>query len=98
PLISVQSVAGKPYRVTGFTFRSISSVATKNMFISLSGESQSVRLDHCHFALATKPQASMIQVAGLVYGVADHNVIEQPRTITFRCYNGTKGALTGSFS
>ena len=98
PLISVQSVAGKPYRVTGFTFGSISSVATKNMLINLTGESQSVRLDHCHFALATKPQASMVQVGGLVYGVADHNVIEQPRTITFRCYNGTKGDLNGNFS
>ena len=98
PLISVDSVAGKPYRVTGFTFRSISSVASKNMLINLTGESQSVRLDHCHFALATKPQASMVQVGGLVYGVADHNVIEQPRTITFRCYNGTKGDLNGNFS
>ena len=77
PLISVQSVAGKVYRISGITFQSISSVASANGFIVLGGYSQKVRLDHCHFALATSPaQAQGIRVSGAVRGVADHNVIE----------------------
>jgi len=84
PLISVQSVAGKVYRISGITFQSISSVAAQNGFMGLSGFSQEVRVDHCHFALATIPApAQVIRVSGAVRGVADHNVIEQLRTQTF---------------
>ena len=89
PLINVQSVAGKVYRISGITFQSISSVASANGFIVLGGYSQKVRLDHCHFALATSPaQAQAIRVSGAVRGVADHNVIQQLRTQTFGVYNG----------
>ena len=60
-----------------------------NGFIVLDGYSQKVRVDHCHFALATSPaQAQGIRVSGAVRGVADHNVIEQQRTQTFGVYNG----------
>src|SRR6476620_2154759 len=89
PLISVQSVAGKVYRISGITFQSISSVAAMNGFIGLNGYSQKVRVDHCHFALATSPPpAQGIKVSGAVRGVADHNVIEQLHTQTFGVYNG----------
>jgi hypothetical protein len=89
PLINVQSVAGKVYRISGITFQSISSVAAQNGFIGLQGFSQKVRLDHCHFALATSPPpAQGIRVTGRVRGVADHNVIEQLITQTFGVYNG----------
>ena len=85
PLISVQSVAGKVYRISGITFQSISSVASANGFIVLGGYSQTVRVDHCHFALATSPaQAQGIRVSGAVRGVADHNVIEQLRHADLR--------------
>src|SRR5947207_7273454 len=40
PLINVQSVAGKVYRISGITFQSISSVASRNGFIVLGGYSQ----------------------------------------------------------
>ncbi len=96
PLISVQSVAGKVYRISGITFQGISSVASANGFIVLGGYSQKVRADHCHFALATSPaQAQVIRVSGAVRGVADHNVIEQLKTQTFGVYNG--GSPTDSF-
>src|SRR5207248_6061543 len=89
PLINVQSAAGKVYRISGITFQSISSVASQNGFIVLGGYSQKVRVDHCHFALATIPaQAQGIRVSGAVRGVADHNVIEQGHTQTFGVYNG----------
>src|SRR6478735_72359 len=69
PLISVQSVAGKVYRISGITFQSISSVAAMNGFIGLNGYSQKVRVDHCHFALATSPPpAQGIKVSGAVRG------------------------------
>jgi len=95
PLIAVKSVLGKSYRISGFTFRSISTVPSANGFIVLLGQSQAVRLDNCHFALTTTPaQAQCIRVAGGVYGVADHNVIEQGRTQTFGFYNGNPSADT----
>jgi hypothetical protein len=96
PLINVQSVAGKVYRISGITFQSISSVASQNGFVVLSGYSQKVRVDHCHFALATSPaQAQAIRVSGAVRGVADHNVFEHLRTQTFGFYNG--GSPTDTF-
>ena len=84
------------YRISGITFQSISSVASANGFIVLNGYSQKVRVDHCHFALATSPaQAQVIRVSGAVRGVADNNVIEHLRTQTFGVYNG--GSPTESF-
>ena len=89
PLISVMSVAGKAYRISGITFQSTSNFRCNNGFVGLGGYSQTVRLDHCHFALATSPApAQGIRVTGAVRGVADHNVIEQGHTQTFGVYNG----------
>src|SRR4029079_4912827 len=89
PLISVQSVAGKVYRISAITFQSISSVASANGFIGLGGYSEKVRVDHCHFALTTSPApAQGIRVTGAVRGVAADNGIEQLHTQTFGVYNG----------
>jgi hypothetical protein len=74
-LITVQSVAGKTYRVSGLTFRPLSTVQNNNGFIALAGNSHAVRLDHCHFQTMTA-QSIYVIVAGAIYGVMDHNVLE----------------------
>ena len=76
PIISVQSVLGKSYRLSGITF-SPGSVTTSNYngAIKLLGNSQTVRVDHCHFNNLAH-QAVAIRVMDSVYGVIDHNVID----------------------
>src|SRR5205823_5605186 len=50
PLITVNSIAGKSYRISGFTFQDIRTTGQKpTAFMVLNGQSQSVRLDNCHF-------------------------------------------------
>jgi hypothetical protein len=75
PLIQVSSVAGKAYRISGLTFKPLATATNYNGMIRLGGSSQSVRLDHCHFA--TLPaQSSYVAIMGAACGVADHNVME----------------------
>src|SRR6266852_2336618 len=76
PIIMVQSVLGKSYRLTGITFAP-GSVATTNYngAIKLLGTSQTVRVDDCHFNNLMY-QAVNIMTAGSVYGVIDHNVLD----------------------
>jgi hypothetical protein len=79
PIIDVESVAGRSYRVSGITFRPGSVAAVNNNgSIKLAGTSQAVRFDHCHFA--TMPyQAVDIAVSNAIYGVIDHNVFDFSR-------------------
>src|SRR5438477_4142091 len=49
-LISVQSVAGKSYRISGLTFQDARTAGGRpTAFLTFNGQSQSARLDHCHF-------------------------------------------------
>src|SRR5437773_985945 len=49
-LISVQSVAGKSYRISGLTFRDARTTGGRpTAFLTFNGQSQSARLDNCHF-------------------------------------------------
>jgi hypothetical protein len=75
PLIIVASVLGKSYRVSGFTFQPLSTTVNYNGMIRLAGNSQSVRLDHCHFQTLPS-QAIYVSIVNAVVGVADHNVLE----------------------
>jgi hypothetical protein len=78
---------GKSFRFTGMSF--VAGVATTVPGIdgafkitSPAGNVPSTlnRIDHCHFGQLY--QGKMIAVAGWVYGVADHNVIELRKTRT----------------
>jgi hypothetical protein len=92
PLILVSSSSGKSYRISGFTFQDIRTTQTINGYIVVKGQSNSVRIDHCHFQ--TMPyQLQYIHVGGAVYGVADHNVTEPAHTQSFYFVNGN-GSLT----
>jgi len=89
-LIRVASVAGKKYRISGFTFGSVRTNANGGGFLALQGQSQSVRVDNCHFTEMTT-QAKYFMVSDGVCGVADHNVIEYKGAQVFGFYNGTDG-------
>jgi hypothetical protein len=97
PLITVNSVAGKSYRISGFTFQDIRTTGQKpTAFMVLNGQSQSVRLDNCHFQVMPLMQ-QYVRVAGGVYGVADHNFIEDKNSQVFGFYNGCAGGSLGTF-
>ncbi len=74
-LMVVQLQRNQSLRLTGFTFRE---GAVREMAdhggIRLTGTSQAVRIDHCHFdGLRQNPN---IATAGQVYGVVDHCVLD----------------------
>jgi len=95
PLIVITSGSGKSYRLSGFTFQDARTTLSTQGYVSLSGQSQAVRVDHCHFT--TMPdQAVNIHVGGGVYGVADHNVLEPAHTQFFDFENGNQGSSTTS--
>jgi hypothetical protein len=74
-LLDVVSASGKTYRISGITFTSVATTASASALVKLTGNSHSVRLDHCHFF--GYPWASCyIGPAGPIYGVIDHNVFE----------------------
>jgi hypothetical protein len=99
---------GKSFRFTGMSF--VAGVATTVpgidgafKIISPAGNAPSTlnRIDHCHFGQLY--QGKMIGVAGWVYGVADHNVIELRRTRTQGFYvtcaaYGNKAQAHGSWA
>jgi hypothetical protein len=66
---------GKSFRLSGFTFKAGSITAlADNGGIRLTGRSQAMRLDHCHFiSIYQNPN---ILTAGWIYGVVDHCVLE----------------------
>src|SRR5437867_1109338 len=76
PIIMIQSVAGKSFRLSGLTF-SVGSVTISNSngAIKLYGDSQTVRIDHCHFNNLAY-QSICIKALDSVYGVIDHNVFD----------------------
>src|SRR6266508_557195 len=95
PIIDVETVAGKSYRVSGISFRP-GSVTDMNYngLIKLAGTSLAVRFDHCHFA--TMPhQAIDIAVSGAIYGAIDHNVLDffSGTTQSIATYMGNWGGL-----
>jgi hypothetical protein len=76
PLIRLSSVLGKSYRITGITFAPrVTGSMNYNGAVIVNGDSQAVRIDHCHFRQMDW-QSTYVQIAGLVYGVADHNVLQ----------------------
>jgi len=90
-LISVQSVAWKTYRISGLTFQDTRAFGARpTAFLTFDGQSQSARLDNCHFQVMPLMQ-QYIRLNGGVYGVADHNFIEDKNSQVFGFYNGSSG-------
>jgi hypothetical protein len=86
-----QTNAGQSLRITGITFSGVGGRNTTmyNGAIRLSGTSDRVRIDHCHFtALNHQPN---IGVYSTVYGVSDHNVFDNlaSQCQSHKFFNGT---------
>jgi hypothetical protein len=82
PLLSI-TVAGTSslFRMAGVTFEGGSGSIKYNGIVSISGNSQNVRVDHSHFNDTTYnpvEASSMIQFLGCTYGVIDHSVFDGP--------------------
>jgi hypothetical protein len=79
-LMEVDTVTGKPYRLSGITFRTgRTGVMDGNGMIRLNGDSHAVRVDHCHFDDLAY-EAVGIAVWGPIYGVIDHNLFDYRTT------------------
>jgi len=82
PVIKVNSVSGKTYRISGFTFAPLNTKQNQNGMIYLQGKSHAVRIDHCHFPIMTS-QSVLIGIWAAIWGVADHNIFECLRIQSF---------------
>ena len=69
---------GQSFRITGITFSGQGGLTTtaSNGAIRFYGNSDHVRIDHCHFTGGLKHN-NYIAVYGTIYGVADHIVMDQ---------------------
>jgi hypothetical protein len=89
--LELSTKSGKVLRVTGIALlMNGSSSATNNGVLAISGSSNSVRVDHCHFY--TNGGSTILSLLGSVTGVADHNYFDSPSgslTTTIGFYNGT---------
>ena len=86
PIISGKFTATQSFRLTGFTFRYGSVTTATDGSIVLSGTSQGIRVDHCHFdQLYT---GHNVELFGCLYGVIDHCV--------FDIRNGIGGGTTAT--
>jgi hypothetical protein len=69
-------------RITGITFQGGTISVNTNKsdgFIKFTGSSQNLRVDHCHFNTQTysfSPRGAGISMYGVIYGVADHNLLD----------------------
>jgi hypothetical protein len=75
PLIVFNTVPGKSYRLSGITFRTGTELVNYNGMIQLTGHSQAVRLDNCHFDDLLY-ENNYIATDGQIYGVIDHNLFD----------------------
>src|SRR5438477_5039126 len=76
PIIRLTTTLGKSYRITGITLAPGTVTATNsNGAVIASGNSQSVRIDHCHFS-SMPAQGVYLEIYGKIFGVADHNVLQ----------------------
>jgi hypothetical protein len=76
PLIVLNTTLGKTYRLSGLTFREGSTQGASNGMIQLHGNSQAVRLDHCHFDDLTYQNDCITIADWPLYGVIDHNLFD----------------------
>ena len=92
-LVGLNTSLGKTYRISGITFQKTATSNNSAMFVS--GTSDKVRIDNCHFTPMTNFGTGLIAITGGVYGVADHNLIEPTGVQVFHMLNGdTSGNQT----
>jgi len=67
-LLWIESVEGKPFRITGFTFTDLGEL-DPNGVIRIRGTNKNWRVDHCKFDDITQRG---VRTGGFTYGVIDH--------------------------
>lgn len=79
-IMAATTTTAKEFRITGIAFSCPTNNTcgtgvgpTQNGAIAILGTTQSLRIDHCHF---TGYQGDWILVRGWIYGVLDHNVLD----------------------
>jgi len=80
-IITTNSATSSYFRLTGMTFEGGSGQTKYQGFITMLGSSQNFRFDHSHINATTYSPAATtaaMQVQGCIYGVADHNQIDNP--------------------
>ena len=91
PFITVNSQAGKSYRITGLTIDGGgATIMNYNGAIILKGNSHLVRVDHMNWRANVTRENNNYLIAGSVCGVADHIVIKNPCE-SYAIYNETLG-------
>ena len=80
-VITTNSTTSSYFRLTGMTFEGGSGQTKYQGFITLHGSSQNFRFDHNHLNTTTYGSGQTtagMQIQDCVYGVADHNQIDNP--------------------
>lgn len=76
-IFSFNVSSGKRVRITGIRIsQNGSSTTTQNGVIAITGGSNSLRIDHCHFVINTGDGTMTIAVYSGVTGVIDHNYFD----------------------
>ena len=75
--LSFGTTLGKTFRFSGITIVTGSATVSNNGVFILSGTSQAVRVDHCHFNGLNQVD---LTVYGQQYGVFDHNIFDTSNT------------------
>ncbi len=75
-LITVEGVAGKPFRITGFTLRRYTIGDTDSSFINIRGSAMNWRVDHNEFITSTSfgSPDTCVGTSGFTYGLIDNNL------------------------
>jgi hypothetical protein len=72
-LLVVEGAAGRPFRITGFTFLRTGTEDTDTFTIAVGGDALNWRVDHCRFVgPAFGSPDSAVNASGRTYGVIDH--------------------------
>ena len=97
-IITTNSTPSSLFRLTGITIQGGSGLVKYQGFIIMGGSSQNFRFDHSHLNTTTySPAVSTagMQVQGCIYGVADHNIVDNPSGSVNNGIQEYQGACNG---
>lgn len=83
--LAIHTVLGKSVRITGLSFIWVSGAQQYVGMLFVNGNTQSLRIDHCHFYHANIVDLTINGSSGNLYGVVDHNL--------FNAVNGNEDAF-----
>ncbi len=94
PLLSVTTLAGASFRMTGLTFNGTGSLQTYNGAINIYGGSQAVRVDHNHIE---NIHNTPLNTGAGIAGVYDHNIwYNNPSSVLFHITGASGSDWSGN--